>query len=334
MSALSNGSHQGRHRPAAHAGQVRLSTDDLDGRDRFAIWREIYSRHLFNVDIEPLSDEPFRAEVVLRALPGANVVLGSRSATRTSITRPLLQTASDSLVLAVTTKGRSQARQLGREETIPEGGAVLMSSAEIASHTLEDDGVLLSIAVPKATIVPYVGDIGSALMRPFTPEADALRLLIDYARSAMALGETASPELQGAVAQHLRDLVAVLLGARNDAREFLAERGVRAARLRGVKAEVLAQLGRDDLSAETVALSLRISANYVRKLLQTQGLSFSEYVLGLRLERSFAMLRDQRLSDRAISSIAMAAGFSDISYFNRSFRRRFGMTPSEAKNQN
>ncbi|RDJ27023.1 AraC family transcriptional regulator [Bosea caraganae] len=319
--------------PPARAGQVRFSTDNHAGRDRFAIWREIYSRHLFNVDIEPLSDEPFRADVVLRALPGANVVLGSRSATRTSITRPLLQTASDSLLLAVTTKGRSQARQLGREETIPEGGAVLMSSAELASHTLEDDGVLLSIAVPKASIMPYVGDIGSALMRPFTPEADALRLLVDYAKSAMALGETASPELQGAVAQHLRDLVAVLLGARNDAREFLAERGVRAARLRAVKSEVLVQLGRDNLSAETVALPLRISANYVRKLLQTEGLSFSEYVLGVRLARAFAMLRDQRLSDRAISSIAMAVGFSDISYFNRTFRRRFGMTPSEAKNE-
>ncbi len=334
MPALSKASHQTSHRPATRAGLVHLSTQNLAERDRFAIWREIYSRHLFNVEIEPLSDGPFRCDVVLRALPGTNVVLGSRSATRTSITRPLLQTASDTLVLAITTKGRSLARQLGREETIPEGGAVLMSTAELASHTLEDDGVLLSISVPKSSIMPYVGDIGSALMRPFKPEADALRLLVDYARSAMALGETASPELQGAVAQHLRDLVSVLLGARNDAQEFLAERGVRAARLRAVKGEVLAQLGRDNLSAETVALPLRISANYVRKLLQTEGSSFSEYVLGLRLERAFAMFRDQRLSDRAISSIAMAAGFSDISYFNRSFRRRFGMTPSEAKNRN
>lgn len=230
---MNNDQDQSGRRHAAHAGKVRLSTDDLDGRHRFAVWREIYNRHLFNVDIEPLSDKPFRADVVLRALPGVNVVLGSRSATRTSITRPLLPTASDSLVLAVTTKGRSLARQLGCEVTVPEGGAVLMSSAELASHTLEDDGVLLSVVVPKASMMPYVGDIGSALMHPFTPEADALRLLVDYARSAMALGETASPELQGAVALHLRDLVAVLLGARNDAQELLADRGVRAALARG-----------------------------------------------------------------------------------------------------
>lgn len=317
--------------PPKHSGQVRFSTDDLDANSTFDTWREVYSRNLFNIDIETLDDEPFRADVVLRALPGANVLLGTRSATRTSITRPLLQNASDNLVLAVTIKGRSHAKQLGREADIAAGGAVLMSSAELASHTLEDDGLLLTVAVPKALVLPYVSDLGAAIMRPFTPEADALRLLVDYAKGAMSLGDTASPELQGIVAQHLRDLVAVLLGAHDDAKGFLADRGVRAARLRAIKAEVMAQLGRGDLSAETVALPLRISANYVRKLLQAEGLNFSEYVLRLRLERALAMLQDTRLANQSISSIAMTAGFSDISYFNRSFRRRYEMTPGEAR---
>lgn len=329
---MNSNTDKGSEARRSQSRQVRVSTDGLDPRSRVDVWREAYSRHLFNLDIEPIGDDPFHAEVLLRALPGANVVLGSRSATRTSITRQLLPTASDSLLVAVVVNGRAQARQLGREETTSAGGAVLMSCSEIASHTLLDNGRLLSVMVPKASIAPYVNDIDSAIMRSFRPEADALRILIDYAKSAMMLGETASPELQGTVALHMRDLVAVLLGARDDAREFLAERGVRAGRLRAIKAEVRAQIGRDGLSAETVALPLRISANYVRKLLQGEGFSFSEYVLGIRLERAFAMLRDRRLSDRTISSIALAAGFGDISYFNRAFRRRFGKAPGEVKN--
>ncbi|RWF05191.1 MAG: AraC family transcriptional regulator, partial [Mesorhizobium sp.] len=32
-----------------------------------------------------------------------------------------------------------------------------------------------------------------------------------------------------------------------------------------------------------------------------------------------------------VSEIAMTSGFSDVSYFNRCFRRRFGYTPKSAR---
>jgi AraC-like DNA-binding protein len=34
-----------------------------------------------------------------------------------------------------------------------------------------------------------------------------------------------------------------------------------------------------------------------------------------------------------VSSIALDAGFGDISYFNRAFRRRYGATPSDVRAQ-
>lgn len=313
------------------SGLARFSTCDLDQRDPVAAWREVYSRNLFNLDIEALGDRPFHADVSLRALPGINVLEGTRSPSRTSLTRSLLPNAPDALVLAVLTKGRALAAQLGRDIEIPMGGAVLMSTTELASHTLEDNGCLLSFSVPRALIAPLVTDVDASLMRSFVPEAEGLRLLVGYARTAMAMDVAASPELKGLVGTHLRDLIAMLLGARRDVGELLSERGVRAARQRAIRDAILAQLNRPDLSAETVASSLRITANYVRKLLQAQGMSFSDYVLSLRLERVFAMLSDPRLRSRAISAIALDAGFNDISYFNRCFRLRFHKTPSDVR---
>lgn len=310
---------------------MRLSTDDLACRDRLAIWHEVYGRYMLNLEIEPLDGAPFRAELALRALPGVNVLLGSRSATRTSITPSRLQTASDSLVLAIVSKGRAFARQLGREAEIPLGGAVLMASSELGSHTLEDDGALLSIQLPRAALAPYVGDVSASYMRTFLPGSDALRLLTSYANAALTLSDAASPALQAMVAHHLRDLLAMLLGPRDEAQELIAGRGVRAGRLRAIKAQVLSQLCNPDLSAETVAIALRITADYVRKLLHGEGFSFSDYVLRLRLERTATMLRDVRLADRTISWIAFESGFNDVSYFNRSFRKRYGMTPGDMR---
>jgi AraC-like DNA-binding protein len=66
-------------------------------------------------------------------------------------------------------------------------------------------------------------------------------------------------------------------------------------------------------------------------LFETDGVTFSEHVLRQRLARAHRMLSDPGFGSLTISAIALAAGFGDLSYFNRTFRRRFGATPSELR---
>ena len=47
--------------------------------------------------------------------------------------------------------------------------------------------------------------------------------------------------------------------------------------------------------------------------------------------RAHRMLTDPRYVARSISAIAFEAGFGDLSYFNRTFRRRYGATPSDVR---
>jgi len=54
-------------------------------------------------------------------------------------------------------------------------------------------------------------------------------------------------------------------------------------------------------------------------------------VLGGRLAHVHRMLTDPRYGDRSISAVAYEAGFGDLSYFNRTFRRRYGATPSDVR---
>ncbi len=66
-------------------------------------------------------------------------------------------------------------------------------------------------------------------------------------------------------------------------------------------------------------------------LFEKKGLTFSDFVLGERLARVHHVLIDPGLRHRPISDIAFAAGFGDLSYFNRTFRRRYGATPSDVR---
>ena len=43
------------------------------------------------------------------------------------------------------------------------------------------------------------------------------------------------------------------------------------------------------------------------------------------------MLADMRYAALSVSAIGYDVGFADPSYFFRSFRRRFGMTPSDMR---
>ena len=82
-----------------------------------------------------------------------------------------------------------------------------------------------------------------------------------------------------------------------------------------------------ELSLFKIAQSMRISPRYVQRLLQTSGTSFTAHVTELRLNHTFALLTAQGKSDVRICDVALQAGFSDISHFNRLFRSRFGDTP-------
>jgi AraC-like DNA-binding protein len=55
------------------------------------------------------------------------------------------------------------------------------------------------------------------------------------------------------------------------------------------------------------------------------------FVLDARLDLAHRWLREPQATARTVSAIAHDAGFGDVSYFNRTFRTRYGRTPSEVR---
>jgi AraC-like DNA-binding protein len=79
----------------------------------------------------------------------------------------------------------------------------------------------------------------------------------------------------------------------------------------------------------TVAAHLGVTPRYLQMLFESSGESFSKFLLAERLEVARRVL----LADpaRPIGVVAFAAGFNDLSYFNRTFRRRLGGTPTDTR---
>jgi AraC-like DNA-binding protein len=180
---------------------------------------------------------------------------------------------------------------------------------------------------------PLVGDLGSALVRRIGKEVSAVSMLLGYAGVLSSLPSDAPAELQHLMATHVCDLVALALGATRDAAQTAMHRGVRAARLRAIKQDIIENISHHHLSADTIAARQRISVSYLRKMFEGDGTTFTDFVLEQRLVRVHRRVTDPRFAGEKLSAIAYDAGFGDLSYFNRVFRRRYGCTPSEARTQ-
>ncbi len=194
---------------------------------------------------------------------------------------------------------------------------------------MHSDGSFITLGLARSTIAALVPNLSSAFGRPIPGENRALRLLTRYLDIVQAGDELENREIAHSVSTHIFDLAALALGARGDSADIAIQRGAKAARLAAIRSDILGRLGHGDLSADRIAASHGISSRYLRKLFEEEGSSFSSFVLAERLIRARRMLVDLYYAHLNIAQIAHENGFSDISYFNRAFRRQFGATPSD-----
>jgi AraC-like DNA-binding protein len=161
-------------------------------------------------------------------------------------------------------------------------------------------------------------------------ETSARQLLTSYAQVVEHLS-VAAPELRHLVVGHMYDLIALVRNETQDAAETGNGLSAREARLHAIKTDILASLSQHGLTLTEIALRHGVSPRSVQKLFESEGLTFSQFLLDQRLTRAHRMVSDPRFAGRTISTIAYDAGFSDLSHFNRTFRRRFGKSPSKAR---
>lgn len=87
------------------------------------------------------------------------------------------------------------------------------------------------------------------------------------------------------------------------------------------------------ISQKAVAGLCGMSISHFSRIFhQVYGVTFQEFVLRARVERAAKLLEDWRTSP-TITHICYEAGFKDLAYFGRVFRRYKGMCPSEYRKQ-
>ena len=232
----------------------------------------------------------------MRLLPDLGLMLGTCSGAQYRILRELIR--GDDVAFVTSAAEHWAATQIGREEDLAGGDAIPLTNGEpgvITNGTasaLNGASAFTCFSIPRKALVGIVPDLDAALARPIRAENEALRLLMSYLRLLEDPAAVTNADLGRLVATHVRDLVAMAIGATRDAAEIARGRGVRAARLAAIKADIARNLEHGEMSATGIARRHRVSPRYVHKLFETEGVSLSRYVLGQRLQRVYRRLAD------------------------------------------
>ncbi len=294
----------------------------------------LHERGLTWVSFNPIPDHSCDIDFSLRKFPDLGLLSGTVQGVRHEHARRDSGDGDDDFSFHMNVSGLSDVSAQRRETTLGNGDAMLLSysvSRTISRPSLVDHRV---IRLPRASLGPLVSNIDDFVLRPVPRGTGMLGLLRTYVDAVFDDPALEMPDMRSLIVVQLCDLIAVTLGATRDARAVAEGRGIRAARLRAIKNDIEARLAHGELSPGLVAKRHKISDSYIRKLFEGEGTSFSQFVLTRRLVHAHRMLTDPRSAERSIAWIAFEAGFGDLSYFNRTFKRFYGATPSEIRNEN
>ncbi|MDT7580942.1 MAG: AraC family transcriptional regulator, positive regulator of tynA and feaB [Pseudonocardiales bacterium] len=308
-------------------GEYWTTGSEVDADDRTVQWQEMLSAtHLpWTVQIAP-QDDGAAFEAWARRWWIGDLALVDCECTPCSGTRQrrhLADTDGEFVVVLMTRAGRETVSQGGADAALRPGDAVLWDSTKPARFTVWERLAKRSLLIPRAALdeVNRHGGTTSGLM--LSGGSPATRLLNTYLDT---LSEVLPSLGSAAVAAARNATLELLMGALRmdgDAPSTgMAQPALRAAMDRYIDQHLLDGA----ISPNALAAAHGVSIRTVNRIFNATGQTVGEVIRVRRLARAREELAE---SDRPVATIAHRWGFADSAHFSRSFKARYGASPSE-----
>jgi AraC-like DNA-binding protein len=296
----------------------------FDSREAAGNWRSALEEKIINVDVTPLDDAPVRAAIAMADLGELSVVAFDMSPVAMARTRRHVADGYDGFALSVATVASLVARQAGDEFALAPGEAVLMDARAPSDLAGRDGAAFLGFRISRGWFDRF--DLrspeGAWKVRASMP----LGLLCAYARRMAAAQEQERAGLARMFESHVGELLAASLIAGGAVAGGDAA-ALGDARYRCIVEALRARSGEPDLTLLAFARAIGLSERSVQAALQRHGATFSDLLRRYRLASAHAALTR---GEGGVASVAFAAGFQDLTTFNRAFKAAYAMTPRDA----
>jgi AraC-like DNA-binding protein len=307
--------------------RFHIAMDDVPERQRLEAWvATLHGMLGMQVRTSPDASKPFRAHLSCRssgALFNVNVAADTHRVMRQP--RDIAHRPWDCYWIYCEASAGAWFRA-GNEEFVTHPGGIFIGDADTPFETEASDRFThQAFVIPKALLDPHLPALGRPLSMNLSGRSGVDALAASYLDSLARNWDSIPEATMGPVADTLARLIGIACGTAAGA---LPE-AVRAGRLTQAKRHIDRHLADPALSPSGVAAALGISVRALHLLFEPTGSSFARHVLRRRLEECRAALLIN--PTRAVTDIAFAWGFNNLSTFYRAFQAAFGLSPGEVR---
>jgi len=306
-----------------------VSTAGIAASERIYFWNS-GSREIGKIQATPLGDV-FEAQASTRRL-GRLLIFGLWAAphhVRLVRDHRAPPEQESFLRLRYQRSGESVVEQDGIQRTLRAGEWLVIEGSRPHAISNACEASQLSLQLPRSVLSQRDYRLAKTLRGPFTMNGRVSKLLFECLRLSIEdLDDTSEPTEQE-LGLSMLEMFRIAIN------EVASERD------RSTNREVVEQRVRDyirhhlcdpDLSVESVARAMGCSARYIHKIFEGQE-SVSRMIWSQRLDRCRRELMAPNSQNLTLTELAYEFGFSSSAHFSRSFRHRFGTTPSEFRRQ-
>lgn len=217
-----------------------------------------------------------------------------------------------------------------RNESFVEAGDILILDASRTTNSQTEDLKNFTLWIPRNLLEPLLQDpdaLHGKVLRKNHPTTIILRNYL-FSLHTQAANMT-QPEAESLV-QPTLELIQSTFDTRADILDK-NKHSTNAALLLAVKRYIHQHLDSDRLSVDSIAAAVNVSRASLYRICAPLG-GINNYIRQLRLQQVLKSLVNPKLKHLSIAQIASYWGLHDPSSFNRIFRREFGLSPSDARN--
>ena len=315
---------------AALLPRSTFSTRAVKRSEKFAIWRDSISVLYESTLVEGDEHEDFEALAdgfLIGPISQMRCASGRQNFARS---REMIdRDGIDHYMIQIFTHGRRHARAPDGDIMMEPGDICIFDNARELDSTNEPFD-LMALFVPRTLLAPHISNPDSRHQTCIRADNPYARLMRAHMFAIFQTAPRMTMEQGNLMVQPTVSLLAAVLNGTPCQNEG-GEEAVQLAITTRIKKHIDDHLEEPDLNADRVCKVFGISRTRLYRLFQyTDGIA--SYIRNRRLAVALGILSDPTQRRRKIIDIALAVGFVSEVSFIRAFRRRYGLTPTEARN--